>query len=306
VSGLRIDAQKNASRLVLGTAQMGMPYGIANKIGQPVASGVKALVVMACEYGIEEFDTAQAYGRSEEVLGRTLNEIGISKNAKLITKLDPKLNYQSKEILSRAVSQSLKRLKIPRLSGLMLHKEEHLDLMNQGLGDILSSFVEDGRVENIGISIYTPANALRALDTDGIDIIQVPANLLDHRFVRADVFDAAVRLRKQVYIRSAFLQGLILLDEKSLPPKMHYAKPILGKLERLSNLFNIEKNAMALTYLRDKYKHAKIIFGAETPEQVRQNCICWSKKIPYGLVNAVDETLNVLDERIVDPSQWPK
>jgi aryl-alcohol dehydrogenase-like predicted oxidoreductase len=306
VSSLRVDAEKDTSRLVLGTAQIGMPYGIANKIGQPAASDVKAIILTACEHGIKEFDTAQAYAKSEEILGKALNEIGISKNVKIITKLDPKLNHRSKEILSRALNQSLKRLKVPRLFGLMLHKEEHLDLINQGLGDILSNFIEDGRVEHIGISTYSPANALKALDTGGIDIVQVPANLLDHRFVRANVFDTAVRLRKQIYIRSAFLQGLIMLDEKSLPSKMHYAKPILDKLEGLSSLFNMEKNVMALTYLRNKYKQAKILFGAETPEQVRQNCICWSKRIPYGFVSAVDEKLNVLDERITDPSRWPK
>ena len=41
-----------ANRLVLGTAQLGMPYGIANRSGQPDASQARAIVEAAWEAGI--------------------------------------------------------------------------------------------------------------------------------------------------------------------------------------------------------------------------------------------------------------
>ena len=56
------------NRLVLGTAQLGMDYCIANTTGQPVYDTAKTIVQEAWESGICEFDTAQAYGQSEQVL----------------------------------------------------------------------------------------------------------------------------------------------------------------------------------------------------------------------------------------------
>lgn len=298
--------RKDYSRLVLGTAQMGMPYGIANSLGQPTSGEVKAMLLIAFEHGITEFDTAQAYGKSEQILGENLYDLGLSQHVKIITKLDPKLNHLDKEVLSRAIDASLKRLKISRLFGLMLHKEESFELVNQGLGEILSSFVEDGRVDRIGISIYIPEKALKALVNETIDIIQIPTNLLDQRFFMAGVFDSAMQLNKQVYIRSPFLQGLIMMDKEKLPLRLQYADQILTKLENLSRHFKLDKKTMALIYLRDKYKQAKILFGAESKEQVRQNCNCWNREIPENFLGIVDETFKNVEETIVNPLCWPK
>lgn len=65
------------NRLVLGTAQLGMSYGIANKTGLPDLATATAIVQTAWESGICEFDTAQAYGKSEQVLSQALSELGV-------------------------------------------------------------------------------------------------------------------------------------------------------------------------------------------------------------------------------------
>ena len=58
------------SRLTLGTVQLGLPYGIANRAGQPEYGEIRAIVAAAVEGGVNCFDTAAAYGTSEAVLGR--------------------------------------------------------------------------------------------------------------------------------------------------------------------------------------------------------------------------------------------
>ena len=50
-------------QLVLGTAQLGMNYGIANTSGQPDFPTIKSIIQNAWNNGIQEFDTAQAYGK---------------------------------------------------------------------------------------------------------------------------------------------------------------------------------------------------------------------------------------------------
>jgi len=79
----------NSNNLVLGTAQIGLPYGIANKTGQPDPAVAVAIINEAWGQGIREFDTAQGYGVSEEILGKALSEIGITNEAGIISKFDP-------------------------------------------------------------------------------------------------------------------------------------------------------------------------------------------------------------------------
>ena len=57
------------SRLVLGTVQFGMNYGVANTHGKPSYETVKDILRKALDNGITTLDTAAGYGDSEEVIG---------------------------------------------------------------------------------------------------------------------------------------------------------------------------------------------------------------------------------------------
>ncbi|MBT5306663.1 MAG: aldo/keto reductase, partial [Candidatus Scalindua sp.] len=198
--------------LVLGTAQLGFNYGIANagKTEQPTQTTANAIVQEAWENGIREFDTAQGYGKSEQALGEALSKLGVSAEALVISKFDPALDHLDRNVLSNAVGESLSRLGVPSLYGMMLHKEKMLSAWDNGLSKIFHTFVVSGKIKHIGISVYSPEKAIQALNTDGIDMVQLPTNILDRRFETAGVFQLAEEKKKKIYIRSVFLQGLIL------------------------------------------------------------------------------------------------
>ncbi len=81
------------NRFVLGTAQIGMQYGIANTTGKPDLINAETIIKEAWNGGIQEFDTAQAYGESEKVLGNIFDNLNIKHSAKVITKFSPNLNH---------------------------------------------------------------------------------------------------------------------------------------------------------------------------------------------------------------------
>ena len=294
------------SRLVLGTAQLGLPYGIANKTGRPNQAVATAIIRETWNQGIREFDTAQAYGDSEEVLGKALAELGLSQKVKIISKFDPNLDHLNASALSRALDKSLQRLGVRNLYGIMLHREEMLSLWDKGLGKILQAFVLSGRVEKIGISVYSPEKAIQALNTEGIDIVQLPTNILDRRFENAGVFKLADEKRKTIYIRSVFLQGLILMNPEGIPEKMHFARPVIEKIESLSNDFGLSRQEIALGYIKSEMPNAHVIFGAETPSQVRENMTAWQKETPKSLGNKVRTIFATVDEQILNPVLWTK
>ena len=93
------------NKLVLGTAQLGLNYGIANKTGKPDLATVRDIVLEAWEGDIRYFDTAQAYGESECVLGKVLSDLGIGNKAHIITKPSPDIDHGNKKQLEDALSE---------------------------------------------------------------------------------------------------------------------------------------------------------------------------------------------------------
>jgi len=292
----------NADRLVLGTAQLGMYYGIANSSGKPDQSVATAIISEALAHGICQFDTAQGYGDSEDVLGRALADQRRKERIRIVSKLPPVLGNPSRESLRESIEQSILKLGVNRLSGLMLHREDQLELWDHGLGHMMSSLVKDGLVEQIGVSVYSPEKALQALEKDDIHIIQVPSNILDARFENSGVFYCATRLGKTVYVRSIFLQGLLLMEQ--LPQHMHFASGYHNAVRSLAREFGITVCELALWYAREAYPQAKIVFGVDTPSQIQINVQYWAKERPSLDVSSIRNKIGNVPERVLNPSLW--
>ncbi|MCX5815838.1 MAG: aldo/keto reductase [Proteobacteria bacterium] len=290
--------------LVLGTAQLGYPYGIANKTGTPDESICIEVIAEAWRQGIEEFDTAQAYGGSEEMLGKAFVKLGITNKAKVITKFDPTIDQLNLPALTEALDSSLLKLCVPKLYGILLHGDSLLSLWNQGLSAGLLELVSSGRVNKIGMSVYQPHIALEALNTKGIDIIQIPSNVLDQRFEKATVFELAKRMGKQIYIRSVFLQGLLLMRIEDIPRNLSFAIPTLKKIEAVAKAIGLSKHEIALSYIKFTYPTAKVVFGAESSSQVKENCSIWQKTLQNNWVPRIRNIFVDVDERILNPSLW--
>ena len=281
-----------------------MRYGIANKIGQPDFLSVQSIVAEVWESGVREFDTAQAYGESERVLGKVLRSLGIAREAKVISKLHPAIDHQDSNALNLALQQTLARLGLAKLYGLMLHTEDFLDIWETGLKDTLDKFIEQGLVERIGVSVYSPQKAARALRTNGISLVQLPSNLLDRRFEKAGVFHEAKSFGKEIYVRSVFLQGLLLMNASDLPASMRFANTVAKRLINFANETGFSLKQLALGYVRSAYPEQKVLLGCETLEQVRENLEIWSKETPRDIVDRVRREFQDIPEKVLNPSLW--
>jgi aryl-alcohol dehydrogenase-like predicted oxidoreductase len=294
------------SRLVLGTAQLGMPYGIANRTGQPDRRAALEIVCTAWENGICEFDTAHAYGQSDQILGQIIEDLGITDKAKITTKPHPDLNHLDQDTMIQAIEQSLNRLHVNKLHCIMLHREEMLDLWQEGLCEILQSIVRRGMADHIGVSVYLPQKALQAIRTEGIEIIQLPANILDRRFEKAGVFESAEEQDKEIYIRSVFLQGLLLMDPGELPPNMIAAKPILDEVRAISFKNNVNIRHFALGYIKTTKPKAKLIIGAERASQLKEVISDADMELPLGALQEILNKFDDVDEKIINPTLWQR
>ena len=204
-------------RLVLGTAQLGMSYGIANKSGQPDQGEADSIVATALVSGINLFDTAQDYGNSEHVLGNALLASGNVKSCKIISKTSPQLPSQSLEDVKAGVQQSRQSLNVLALHCLMLHREEHLSLLDGKFGGLCEDLLQHGQIGSLGVSVYTQEAAIAALRHPLVSAIQLPASFLDRRFARAGVFDLAKKNEKKNLYTECVASGVAIFDKKKHP-----------------------------------------------------------------------------------------
>ncbi len=295
-----------SDRLVLGTVQLGMPYGISNKAGKPDFDSACDIIKTAFDRGITRFDTAQAYGDSEEVLGRCFACFGIADRVRVISKIDPSLDCRDATVMDRALEHSLKRLRLDCLSGFMLHHEKQMDDWNYGLRDWLVRQRQAGRIKAIGISVYSSVRALEAIKYPEVDFVQVPANVFDRRCEDAGVFIEADRQSKKIYIRNVFLQGLLLMMPGHLPETMSFVDDALGLWRTVVERSGLSARELALGYVMAKWSTAMLVFGAESARQVEENTRVTALDRSSELFRMVEDEIRCTDERLLQPWRWPK
>lgn len=290
-------------RLVLGTAQLGMRHGVNNKIGKPDFDEAFKIVKTAFDAGIFQFDTAQVYGNSEEVLGKIFSELKISAQVKVYSKLAPELDLNNAPQVADSVKNSLEKLTLNQLEGLMLHREEMLDAWNDKLRSTLSGLVQKGKVKKIGISFYTPGPALRALDIDAIDFLQIPANLLDQRFKNQGVIEKAHRQQKQLFIRSIYLQGLLVMPPKTIPERVSFTRDFIQKFSDLAAKLGVTPQQLAVDHIKRVYPDSFIVVGAEDYTQIAETVKLFRSQIK---IESHDNDFRDIPEKVVNPLLWPR
>lgn len=294
---------ENCDRLVLGTAQLGFSYGIANQTGKPPMDEALGIIQKAWESGIHEFDTARGYGDSEKILGEIFTLLQIQNSVNVVTKLATDIDYNSRDEIKSSIERSLHNLQVPALNAVLLHDENLLDIWNDRFIDLVQ-FKQDGIIKNTGVSVYSVNRALQAIELPQLDIIQLPTNILDQRFVKASVFKYAKERNKKIYIRSIFLQGLLLMDDVLIPEKLNHVIPILKRIKTASKKYNLLLPEIALGYIKENFLTEKVIFGAETIAQVEDNVKFWNNHNSDKISNCLKEIPAIEDEQILNPSLW--
>ena len=111
------------SKLVIGTAQFGMNYGVANKTGQIDSNEMEKILDLAFKNGIKTIDTAIDYGKCEEKLG----DLCVNK-FDLISKIShlQNINANLKDLTAKTIKKSIQNLKILKLDTLLLHTTSDL------------------------------------------------------------------------------------------------------------------------------------------------------------------------------------
>jgi aryl-alcohol dehydrogenase-like predicted oxidoreductase len=258
-----------AARLVLGTAQLGMEYGIANRTGRSDRDAADALLLDAWNEGVNMLDTAQTYGDSEAVIGDFLCRHPEAR-FRVVSKLSPSFAAADCEVLANAVRDSRRRLE-GHLSIMLLHDPAIIDLWDDGLGGALDYCIDSGWIDAVGVSVNTPEEFAGALELAGVQVIQAPFNVFDRALLDNGSLKRARALGKQVHLRSVFLQGLLLMEEDELPPGMAFARTPLREWRSFCTRWERTPAEIALLFAAAAAPDARLVVGADSAEQFVAN-----------------------------------
>lgn len=284
-------------KLALGTVQFGLDYGINNRQGQVSIDQAKAILEYAAANGVNTLDTAIAYGDSEQRLGN----IGVE-NWRVVSKLPPVPEgwHDMLQWVKDSVKESLHRLKIKNLYGLLLHRPQQL-LERDGdrLYHALQQLKNDGLIHKIGISIYDPSELDALCPRYHLEIVQAPFNILDRRLIDTGWLSRLVEQDTEVHVRSVFLQGLLLMQPTECLKKFVRWEPLWNRWQEWLSDTGLTPVQACLRFVLAQPQIDRVIVGVDSLAQIKEII-----RAANGDLQDVPSELQCDDIGLINPANW--
>ena len=284
----------SSTKLILGTVQFGLNYGVNNQSGQVSKESVETILSLASNKGIKILDTSSAYGTSEKVLGEVLNENDMK--FRIISKY-PRSSRSVKTIFE----ESLYTLNQKKFYGYLIH---HFDFFRKKQ-EIWRDFLllkEEGKVTKIGFSLYNVDELKFLLDRDiAFDILQFPYNIFDRQFEK--FFPLLKERNVETHVRSVFLQGLFFKPLKNLEGKLLPLRKYVESLHSYCKVHCLKIEELALGYVYSSEYTNGVLIGVDTIEQLESNI----KNLGYNISpKDIDfvRSIEIKEKELLSPVNW--
>jgi aryl-alcohol dehydrogenase-like predicted oxidoreductase len=279
--------------LALGTVQFGLAYGIAGRRYAVPEEEARSILECAWARGVRMLDTAAAYGDIEQRLGRVCEGLPfriISKVSAIPLQLD---DIQAAAWAKAQAMQSRQRLG-NSLSGLMFHKAEDLS-GERGLRvwQTLTDWAQ-GEGVALGASCYSPQISLGLRESCGISLTQLPGNAFDQRIVN-DIPATVPGL--EIHLRSAFLQGLLLMPLAQAQNKLPLASNALKLWHKWCAAHSLSPLVAALSIVKSFASVSVVVVGVDSLVQFDEIASAWDQAHPRIAAELAVDTPEIIDPR---------
>ncbi|MCR5205005.1 MAG: aldo/keto reductase [Lachnospiraceae bacterium] len=296
-------------KLCLGTVQFGMDYGVFNTPKKDPQYCIGCLDY-ATQNGIDAIDTATAYGIAEEITGKFLSMKTVPRDKLYIsTKMLPNIMDEVKpeeyvDVIRKNLHKSLETLHTDYVDAYYFHSSRYA--FKPELLDAMSAMQKEGLAKMVGVSVYYPDEAFACFDNTNINCIQAPYSIFDHRMKENGVLSRGKHAGFNIDVRTAFIKGLIRLEESEVPDHLSKAKPILRKLDALCKETGHSRIELAIGYVKRETAVNHLVFGVRSLEQLKEDMVAFDKDIPDIIFDEIDREFSGFDADLVVPSLWVK
>jgi 1-deoxyxylulose-5-phosphate synthase len=291
-------------RLVVGTAALGLAYGLAGADGSNAAPDevtAIALLRRAWAEGIACFDTAPAYGEAEARLGRALPAEGA-----VWTKFDRRLHPgELAPALQTSLAGSLQRLGRDKVEVFHWHNWTRATADEPGFARFWPGLAGDPRFGRLACSTYGVEDALAAVTSGWFAVVQVEANILNRSVLRAIAGPARVR-GVTIAVRSVFLQGVLTPKGAQLPADLAGLQQARGQCAALAERLGIPLAQLALRTLLDDRDVGHVLIGVDRPQQLAEALTAADAGPLPDDVSAELASYEPTERALTDPRTWSR
>ena len=280
--------------MVLGTAQLGLDYGLTNKRGKPSMHEVNSLLRFAKNNEITKLDTAAAYGNSEEM-------IGLSKFRgvfDVVTKFRPSQDSKFQ------IQKHLDNLRAESLYAILFHTSHDL-CSEEGQRDleVLRWCKKNGLVKKIGYSAYTLEDIRKVENLfPDVDLLQIPANPLSQEVLTSASTSWLKSQGTEVHVRSVFLQGVLLQgDDFLLPQQLNPLRQATKELSDKAREMEITRMQLILGAFKDHDVADGVIIGTGYKNELIEVVESWNDAVRVEI--NLKSTQHIGSEAL-DPRTW--
>ena len=296
------------NKVAVGTVKFGMAYGVGKDVHQVANRETLELIDHCRLRGVDMFDTAPAYGTAEAILG----DQHCAQWAKIVTKAEKiasdTIDQSVIGELKNGFDRSLARLGASQVYGLLVHSVD--DLAKPGAEEMvlwMQSLQQEGRVSRIGVSVYDPVEVTKYYQEYDFDLIQLPLNLFDQRFLADNMLQALSNQGVEIHSRSLFLKGLLLNSAPPAGVALELARHHQNFVQELKHR-NIHAFDVCMAFARNVEWVDKWVMGFSRLNQLK-HVLNWDSRISdqfettsAGLLWAGQDWR--LNSPSVDPRNW--
>jgi aryl-alcohol dehydrogenase-like predicted oxidoreductase len=251
------EASTGTGQLVLGTVQLGLPYG-RRRNEQPMSESMAfGILDHAWASGMRSFDTAEAYGASPRRLAAWLERHDRAAGANIITKVKPTGSRSDVSVIAAAVEP------FRRCNSLLLLTHGFVPLASW------SSLLEMPELTSVdlGQSVYDPWEVEALLRLPRVARAQVPGSLIDNR-----ALDARGDSPLPLDIRSVFLQGLLLESPADAERRVRGMGPVVAVVDTAARRFRDHSRPalLARAFLLQLAPTDRLVVGVDAPHELDQ------------------------------------
>ena len=282
-----------SNKLILGTVQFGLSYGVNNTTGKVSQAEVSRILAEAKANNISILDTSYAYGDSEIVLGTLLEN---DTHFKIISKL-PRTTENPESIFI----ETNRRLKNNKLYGYLIHHFDYFREKPSAWSDI-EALKKDGLIEKIGFSLYKTSELDYLFSQNTVfDIIQIPYNILDNAF--KPYLKELKHRNVEIHTRSVFLQGLFFKSVNELPERLMPLKPYLIEMSKFCKKQGISMEELALNTVIHNLDIDGVLVGVDNTFQLQRNIKSIWTEIPAKVSEFIN-SIDVKEKELLNPVNW--
>ena len=281
---------------ILGTAAFSEKYGIANQSLKQTLDGAKSILETADVGGILVVDTAPTYGDSQKMLGDFHSKCRVFE---VHTKISGKPDQSPQKVLGE-ISKSLRELNVSHIEVLYFHSPEILiNGETQHAREVINTIKRSGVVKKIGVSVYFEREVeIISTKWPQIEVFQVPENILDQRLINSQTIKDLSQMGKTFFVRSVFLQGLLLMDIEKIPKRLSGAVNSLISFKEYLEVQKLTKLEATLNYLNLLEWASGFLIGVHSATQLKEILNVRKVLLTSNLLP------NPLPLPLVDPRNW--